>query len=190
MAEMTASDYRREVRMFRGELTNTAAPGGRRTLKGAGFQWYKVKAEDGLSLYIDLSNLYLKAFRNATNCYKFYSLPDPQSRGGAVINAVQLAFLESYNGNGPRQGIGLPQDSPCTITLGNLNNALSTMASAAFGAKNTDEQRLAIARCVVGLVEASRFVDVEDHIVAGTQITDRSWVNHVDQSKLFITPPA
>lgn len=189
MAAMGKSDYHREVRMFRGELTNTAAPGGRRTLKAPGFQWYSVKAEPGLRLYLDLTNLYLKGFRNAAQCYKFYGLADPASRGGAIINAVELAFLESYNSNGQRQGIGLPQDQPCTVTLQNLNDALTTMANGAFAAKAVDEQRLAVARCVVGIIEAARFVDVEEKIVDGTPITDRSWVHHVNQAKLFIDPP-
>ena len=190
MSNMSAWEYRREIRMFRGELTNTAEPAGRRTLKGEGFQWYKVKAEPTVSLYLDLSNLYLKAFRNAYGCYKFYHEGNPRSRGGTIIDATELEFLESYNGNAGRRGIGLPQDLPCTVTLTNLNMAFETMAAERFAEKNVDEQRLAIVRCVVGIVEAARFKDVEDHVVAGTEITDRSWVNHVDPSKLFIEPPA
>ena len=109
MSNMTAWEYRREIRMFRGELTNTAQPAGLRTLKGEGFQWYKVKAEPTVSLYLDLSNLYLKAFRNAHGYYKFYHEANPRSRGGTIIDATELQFLESYNGNAGRYGIGLPE---------------------------------------------------------------------------------
>lgn len=190
MAEMTESSYRREIRMFRGETTNTAVAGGRRTLKGAGFQWYKLKAEPGLSLYLDTANLYLKAFSNAAGCYKFKLLGDPATRGGVIINATELNFLESYNSNGQYKGIGLPQSETVTVKLQDLNYALTAMNAAGFGAKGEDEQRLAVARCVIGIVEAARFTDVEDQVVAGTPITDRSWANHVDKSKLFIDPPA
>jgi hypothetical protein len=192
MAEMNANSslYRREIRMFRGEMTNVGPPGGPRTLKGAGYQWYKVKAEPGLSLYFDTANLYMKAFKNPTGCYKFHSLPDPTApRGGAIINATELDFLESYNGNGPRSGIGLPQDTPATITLQNLDFALAMLVADNFTGKAVDAQRLACARCVVAIVEAARFKDVEDHIVNGSQITDRSWVNHVNQASVMITPP-
>jgi hypothetical protein len=189
MANMNDSQYRREVRMFRGEMSNTGAGGGPRSLKGAGFQWYKVKAEPGLSLYLDLSQLYLKAFRNALGTYKFYHEPDPQTKGGAIINATELQFVDSYNQKLGRAGLGYEQNEAVTVTLGALNNALSDLnrtAGAGFLGLSQALQRRACAFVVIGLVEVARFKDVEDHIVNGTVITDRNWPNHTNQAAVMI----
>jgi hypothetical protein len=42
---------------------------------------------------------------------------------------------------------------------------------------------------VIGIIEAARFKDVEDHVVAGTQITDRNSPNHADQAAVMIQAP-
>ncbi len=190
MASMDPAAYRREVRMFRGELTNTAVGAGRRTLKGAGHQWYKVKAEPGLSLYHDTANLYMQAFRNSAGCYKFYNEANPAGRHGGIINAQTLSFLGSYNSSGGRDGLGRPQDQNTTVTLHNLNEALTAMASATFVNKTADAQRDVVAVVVIGLVEAARFTDVEDAVVNSTVITDRRWSHHGNAAAVFIQPPA
>lgn len=76
-----------------------------------------------------------------------------------------------------------------TVTLTQLNNALATMAATGFNSKGLDEQRTAVGRVVIGIIEATRFKDVEDHVVAGTQITDRNWPNHADQAAVMIQAP-
>jgi hypothetical protein len=184
MADMNSTAYRKELRMFRGALTD-ANPGGRRTLRD-GYQWYNVYAQDDLSLYIELSNLYLKGFRNGGGTYRFYKMPGTAALTRDIINATELPFLDSYNGNGGREGIGLDQSVARTITLANVNDALGVMAAADFGTKIKDSQRLAIARVVIALCEGARFKDVENAIVAGTPITDRKWDKHVNQAAVLI----
>jgi Ribosome inactivating protein len=76
-----------------------------------------------------------------------------------------------------------------TVTLTQLNNALATMVAAGFNTKDMAEQRAAVGRVVIGIIEAARFKDVEDHVVAGTQITDRNWPNHADQAAVMIQAP-
>lgn len=182
MADMNATNYRKELRMFRGALTNAGPPGGRRTLR-AGFAWYNVYAEPSLFLYIELGKLYLKAFRNAGGVYKFYHEPQPV---GTPIAATELPFYDSYNGKDGREGIGLDQTVARTVTLFDVNNALTVMAAEDFGAKNKDSQRLSIAQVVIALCEGARFKDVENAVVAGIPITDRKWDKHVNQAAVLI----
>jgi hypothetical protein len=190
MADMTRGNYHKEIRMFRGALTMPGGPQGRRALKpGAGFQWYNVYSEPTLFLYIQLASLYLKGFQNAGGTFKFHNELNPANGTlamGAIINATELPFLDSYNGNGGSDGIGLDQSTARTVTLFDLNQALGIMANATFATKSTAEQRLNIARVVIGMIEGARFQDVEDAVAAGTPITDRKWDKHTNQAAVRI----
>lgn len=192
MADLNATKYRKELRMFRGALTNVAAnpaTSTRRTLKGAGFAWYNVYEEPTLDLYIELKGLYLKAFRNPAGCYKFWQVPDPVSAPGTIINATQLPFSEHYNKRGPTDGLGLDQDRNVTVTLSDVGMSLGVMASGSFGTKTVSEQKLCIARVVIALIEGARFKDMENAIVAGTPIPDRKWGKHENSGAILIAPP-
>ncbi len=192
MAQMTENSYRAEVEAFRADMSRgPASRGAKRTLYGKGTNWYSVRAEPGLKLYCLMENLYLKAFQNSHASFKFYGAVSPGSVEpfGQIINATELSFLDSYNSSGNRAGLGCPQDQPVTVTLTQLNNALETMAAAGFNTKDVEEQRIAVARVVIGIIEAARFKDVEDHVVAGTKITDRNWPNHKDKAAVMIQAP-
>jgi hypothetical protein len=192
MAQMTENSYRAEVEAFRANMSRgPESRGAKRTLYGRGTNWYSVCAEPGLKLYCLMENLYLKAFQNSHASFKFYGAANPGSVEpfGQIINATQLDFIDSYNSANGRVGLGFPQDQPVTVTLTQLNNALATMAATGFNSKGLDEQRTAVGRVVIGIIEAARFKDVEDHVVAGTQITDRNWPNHADQAAVMIQAP-
>jgi hypothetical protein len=192
MAQMTENSYRAEVEAFRADMSRgPASRGAKRTLYGRGTNWYSMRAEPGLKLFCLMENLYLKAFQNSHASFKFYGAPSPGSVEpfGQIINATQLDFLDSYNSAGGRVGLGFPQDQPVTVTLTQLNNALATMVATGFNTKDMAEQRAAVGRVVIGIIEAARFKDVEDHVVAGTQITDRNSPNHADQAAVMIQAP-
>lgn len=194
MATMNASAYRQEVEWFRSSMTKTPDSRGKpRTTynSNTGAEWYSVRAEPGVKLYCLVKNLYLKAFQNTHATFKFTGTGDPfgVEPYSQPITATTLPFLDSYNSKNGVKGLGFEQGSPVTITLTDLNNALSGMASANFATQNVDTQRATIARVVIGLIEAARFKDVEDQIVEGTPITDRRWEGHLNASAVMIAYP-
>jgi len=72
-----------------------------------------------------------------------------------IINATMLQFVGSYNSVGVFPGLGYPQTETVTVTLTELNTALTMMASTGFATKQLKAQRDAVARVVIGLIEAA-----------------------------------